>query len=58
MWIAELWRYPVKSMGGELLQVSDVRETGIVGDRVVQVVNTAGRTVTSRTKSKLLGYWH
>ena len=58
MWIAELWRYPVKSIAGELLQVADVRETGIVGDRVVQVVSAAGRTVTSRTKSKLLGYWH
>ena len=56
MWIAELWRYPVKSMAGERLQVADVRETGIVGDHVVQVVNAAGRTVTSRTKPKLLGY--
>jgi hypothetical protein len=56
MCIAELWRYPVKSMGGERLQVADVRETGIVGDRVVQVVNAVGRTLTSRTKPKLLGY--
>jgi len=56
MWIAELWRYPVKSMAGEPLQVADVRETGIVGDRVVQVVNAVGRTVSARTKPKLLGY--
>lgn len=56
MCIAELWRYPVKSMGGERLQVADARETGIVGDRVVQVVNAVGRTLTSRTKPKLLGY--
>lgn len=56
MWIAELWRYPVKSMAGERLQVADIRETGIVGDRVVQVVNDAGRIVSSRTKPKLLGY--
>ena len=56
MRIAELWRYPVKSMAGESLQVADVRETGIVGDRVVHVVNAVGRTVTSRTKPKLLGY--
>ena len=55
-WIAELWRYPVKSMAGEPLQVTDVRETGIVGDRVVQVVNGVGRTMSSRTKPKLLGY--
>jgi len=56
MRIAELWRYPVKSMAGEPLQVADVRETGIVGDRVVQVINAVGRTMTSRTKPKLLGY--
>ena len=56
MWIAELWRYPVKSMAGEPLQVAEVRETGIVGDRVVQVINAVGRTMTSRTKPKLLGY--
>lgn len=56
MRITELWRYPVKSLAGEPLSVVDIRETGIVGDRVVQVVNTAGRTVTSRTKPKLLGY--
>jgi uncharacterized protein len=56
MWIAELWRYPVKSMAGERLQVADILETGVVGDRVVQVVNAVGRTMTSRTKPKLLGY--
>src|ERR1700689_5987884 len=56
MWVAELWRYPVKSMAGERLQVADILETGIVGDRVVQVVNAVGRTMTSRTKPKLLGY--
>lgn len=56
MRIAELWRYPVKSMAGESLRVADIRETGIVGDRVVQVVNAVGRTVTSRTKPKLLAY--
>ena len=43
-------------MAGEPLQVADVRETGIVGDRVVQVVNAVGRTVSARTKPKLLGY--
>ena len=56
MRIAELWRYPVKSMAGEPLQIVDLHETGIVGDRVVHVVDAAGRTVTSRTKPKLLGY--
>jgi uncharacterized protein len=57
MWIAELWRYPVKSMAGERLPMADIRETGIVGDRVGQVINAAGRTVTSRTMPGLLGYY-
>ncbi len=54
--IAELWRYPVKSMAGEQLEVADVRKDGIVGDRMVHVVNDAGRVVTSRTKPVLLSY--
>lgn len=48
MRIAELWRYPVKSMAGESLQVADVRETGIVGDRVVHVVKTHGAHTRQR----------
>jgi hypothetical protein len=36
--------------------VAEIREDGIVGDRVVQVVDVSGRTVTSRTKPALLGY--
>ena len=31
--IAELWRYPVKSMGGERLDAAEVLGGGIVGDR-------------------------
>ena len=56
MHIQELWRYPVKSMAGERLDVAEIRKDGIVGDRVVQVVDAAGRVVTSRTKPVLLGY--
>lgn len=56
MTIKEIWRYPVKSMAGERLEVADVRKDGIVGDRVVQVVDASGRTITSRTKPALLGY--
>jgi MOSC domain-containing protein len=54
--ITELWRYPVKSMAGERLKEADVLEDGIVGDRVVHVVNDVGRVVTSRTNPVLLSY--
>ena len=33
--IAGLWRFPVKSMGGEQLDKVDVTERGALGDRVV-----------------------
>ena len=55
MWIAEIWRYPVKSMGGERLESAELRADGIAGDRVVHVHDDRGRVLTSRTKSALLG---
>lgn len=56
VWIAELWRYPIKSMAGERLESVEVREDGIVGDRRVYVVDARGHIVTSRTKPRLLGH--
>ena len=56
MHVAELWRYPVKSMAGEQLQMARVTPTGIEGDRIVQVQNARGRTATSRTYPGLLGF--
>jgi hypothetical protein len=37
MYLAEIWRYPVKSMAGEQLEQVFVGPTGVEGDRVVQV---------------------
>ena len=37
MRVAELWRYPVKSMAAESLARAEIRADGIVGDRVVHV---------------------
>jgi uncharacterized protein YcbX len=54
MWLAELWRYPVKSMGGEQLSEAMVEATGIPGDRVVHVEDPRGRVVTSRSRPRLL----
>ena len=54
MWIQEIWRYPVKSMAGESLEAADLTEAGVVGDRIVQVRNAAGRIITARTRPLLL----
>ena len=55
MHVAELWRYPVKSMAGESLPWADLTSEGLYGDRIVQVRDGRGRTVTSRTHHALLG---
>jgi uncharacterized protein YcbX len=53
--VAELWRYPVKSLRGERLHVADIAEDGMVGDRLVHVRQQSGRVVTSRFRPALLG---
>ena len=55
MRVAELWRYPVKSLAGERLNVAEISADGIPGDRVVQVYDADGRIVTARTAPRLLG---
>ena len=54
MRIAELWRYPVKSMAGERLEVADLRADGIAGDRTYQVRRSDGRIVDARAHPKML----
>ena len=56
MYVKEIWRYPVKSMAGEQLETARLTPSGIEGDRIVQVRNKRGRTVTSRTHPNLLGF--
>ena len=56
MHVAELWRFPVKSMAGEPFGRADVRPDGIVGDRVAYVLGAHGRIVTARTRPRLLGH--
>ena len=55
MRVAELWRYPVKSLRGERLAVADIAEDGIAGDRLAHVRQQSGRGVTSRFRPGLLG---
>ncbi len=56
MYVSEIWRYPVKSMAGERLDVAELSLTGIAGDRLVQVYSGQGRVVTARTHAGLLGH--
>lgn len=56
MKVAEIWRYPVKSMAGERLGHARVTPLGIEGDRVVHVEDARGRVITARTHPRLLGH--
>jgi uncharacterized protein YcbX len=49
-----IWRYPIKSAGGEQLASARLGELGVPGDRVAYVVDEAGATVSGRTKPRLL----
>ncbi len=55
MKIAEIWRYPVKTMAGEKLERAAVGSLGIEGDRVVHVEDAKGRVITSRSHPRFLG---
>lgn len=56
MYVAEIWRYPVKSMAGEALDQAVVGPLGLEGDRVVHVEDARRRLVTARTHPDLLGH--
>src|SRR5215470_2587330 len=56
MKVAEIWRYPVKSMAGERLDRARIDSLGIAGDRVVHVEDTRGHVVTARTHPRLLAH--
>ena len=51
--VVSLWRYPVKSMMGEELQVSGVTERGLVGDRAYALIDReAGKLVSAKHPRK------
>ncbi len=52
--IAGLWRYPVKTLAGELLTSAELTPLGIPGDRIVHVRGPEG-VRTSRRHHRLLG---
>lgn len=51
--VAELWRYPVKSLRGEQLNAATVTADGVHGDRLVHVRGPRG-LLTGRTRHRLL----
>ena len=58
--VAEIWRYPVKSMGGERIGSCLIAESGLEGDRRWALVdgtpNRAGKPLTAREAQQLLTY--
>lgn len=56
MRIAELWRFPVKSMAGEPLGEARLGDGGIAGDRTLAVFDASGRILTARTHPRLLAH--
>ena len=51
--ISSLWRFPVKSMGGEQLKELGITASGVVGDRAYALLDTATGKVVSAKSSKL-----
>jgi MOSC domain-containing protein len=56
VYVAEIWRYPVKSMAGERIERAYIDYTGIDGDRIAHIENSRGLLITARTHPRLLGY--
>ena len=54
MHVSALWRYPVKSLAGEPLDVTQLGPNGIPGDRLVWVLGPEG-VRTARRQHRLLG---
>jgi hypothetical protein len=53
MYVAGLWRYPVKSLSGEALDTAQLTEDGVSGDRIVHVAGSHS-PLTGRTRHGLL----
>ncbi len=51
--IAEIWRYPVKSMRGERVGLGDVADAGVIGDRSYAVVDARSGKVASAKHPRL-----
>lgn len=53
--VSALWRYPVKSLGGERVEMVDIGPYGLAGDRAFGIVDeTTGHVLTARREPRLL----
>lgn len=52
--VQELWRYPVKSMGGELLEQAEIEKHGLMGDRAWAIRDGLSDELTSVRKTPRL----
>ena len=52
--VVELWRYPVKSLRGERLELAEIEADGVRGDRALRIDGERG-LITARTRPGLLG---
>jgi uncharacterized protein len=50
--VARLWRFPVKSMGGEPLEKVELGRSGLVGDRAYALIETGSGKVVSAKNVK------
>ena len=50
--VVELWRYPVKSLLGELLAEVELERRGVVGDRLYAVTDRAGKLGSGKTSTR------
>src|SRR5437773_10802945 len=51
--VVSLWRYPVKSMMGEEVHTTQVRDHGLLGDRVYALLDRAdGQVASAKTPRK------
>jgi uncharacterized protein YcbX len=53
MYVKNLWRYPVKSLGGESIPSAELTPDGVAGDRLVHIRNFRG-PLTGRSRNQLL----
>ena len=54
MQLAEIWRYPVKSLAGERLEAAEIGLGGIPGDRAVHLRDARDKVFTGRRKHELV----